>query len=706
MATVLGVCLVIVIGFAAVTSIIARRQHAVEDWRRQTSAIALILAENASQQMSSAYLTLDAVTDLVKSLGSRDAAALQADFSSLATHKMLRDKAATSPQIDVISIVSSTGKVINFSRQYPVPSFNLAERDYFKAHRDNAALDGFISTPIRNKVNGNWTFYISRRLNDPAGNFIGLVVLGISTPYYSDFYERASLEGRATITLLRDDFVILTRYPIRDDLMGKANLTGSTHKVVHERKLKHDVVVTDAPRVSKGGRNSTRMGAVRVVDKYPLIINFSIEEEMYLEEWRKSSITTGIVAMASMLAIMLSFTLLVKILRRREADLAVTNELRKQADAANHAKSLLLADMVRQQDALRDASDRLEAIFDHAADGIVTIDEHGNIESFNRAAERIFGYAAAEVIGLPGSVLGPQALPDLLQMAESGDGFAQTGQLHLETNRMRKDGTTFPAELSLGKFHLSGQRKLITIIRDITERRKMEQVKNEFISTVSHELRTPLTSIRGALSLLTSGVLGDLPSAATPLVSIAQQNSERLTRLINDLLDVQKIEAGKMAFHFSTQPLPALMQTACALNRNFGERLGVAIDLLPSVPNVQVKVDPDRFQQVLSNLLSNACKYSSAGGRVTLQALLLSPVSVRIEVSDQGPGIAEAFRERIFQKFSQADSSDTRAREGTGLGLAIAQAIVQQMHGVLNYRSVPGQGATFYIDLPVLNSPG
>jgi signal transduction histidine kinase len=240
------------------------------------------------------------------------------------------------------------------------------------------------------------------------------------------------------------------------------------------------------------------------------------------------------------------------------------------------------------------------------------------------------------------------------------------------------------------------------MVRDITERKKIERMKAEFVSTVSHELRTPLTSIRGSLGLIMAGVAGALPEQARELVGIAHKNSDRLTRLINDILDMERIESGKMRFDLKPQHLMPIVEQAVEAIRGYGQELGVGFEIVASQPAARVNVDADRLLQVLANLLSNAAKFSPRASRVEVAVSGAAGNKVRVAVADRGPGIPEEFRGGIFQKFSQADASDTRAKGGSGLGLSISKAIVEKLGGEIAFESIAGMGTTFYVDLPAL----
>ena len=247
-------------------------------------------------------------------------------------------------------------------------------------------------------------------------------------------------------------------------------------------------------------------------------------------------------------------------------------------------------------------------------------------------------------------------------------------------------------------------RQAVGTWNDITEYKKVERLKKEFVSTVSHELRTPLTSIRGSLGLVAGGVAGELPQQAKSLVDIAFKNSERLLGLINDLLDVEKIESGKMKFDLKSSRLMEIVDQCLDNNQGVAQQYRVSFEMKERISeNLQVMVDEMRLMQVLSNLLSNAAKFSPKDGVVEI-GVTQNGKRLRVSVKDYGSGIPHAFRSSIFQKFSQADSSDTRQKGGTGLGLSIAKAIIEHLHGTIGFDTIEGEGATFWVELPQWDS--
>jgi len=241
----------------------------------------------------------------------------------------------------------------------------------------------------------------------------------------------------------------------------------------------------------------------------------------------------------------------------------------------------------------------------------------------------------------------------------------------------------------------------IGTVQDITEHRQLEAMKSGFVSTVSHELRTPLTAISGSLGLIMGGVLGEPPAAMKQMLDIAHKNSQRLAYLVNDLLDMEKLIAGKMYFDLQAQPLMPLLELSLESNHAYGKQYQVSFVVTERADDVQVLVDSVRLQQVAANFLSNAAKFSPVGGQVEI-AVRIENANVRVKVSDHGPGIPAEFHRRIFQKFSQADSTDTRQKGGTGLGLAISKELIERMGGHIGFVSNPGQGTTFFFELPVV----
>jgi signal transduction histidine kinase len=245
----------------------------------------------------------------------------------------------------------------------------------------------------------------------------------------------------------------------------------------------------------------------------------------------------------------------------------------------------------------------------------------------------------------------------------------------------------------------------LCVIVDITDRKRLDRLKDEFVSTVSHELRTPMTSIFASLALLTSGAGGKMPDSATRLLTIAYANCQRLVRLIDDILDIQKLESGQSVFRLERVNIRPLVEKTQESLRGFARDHGVSVRLDVASNDCQVYVDPDRLVQVVTNLLSNAVKFSPPDTEV-LVGIERRNDTVVVLVRDRGPGIPDEFKSRIFQKFAQADGKDSREKSGTGLGLNIVKQIVERLGGQVGFRDAEGGGTVFYVVLPCAGPKG
>jgi len=376
-----------------------------------------------------------------------------------------------------------------------------------------------------------------------------------------------------------------------------------------------------------------------------------------------------------------------------------TEEMTLLTQALNHASS----NLAFQEREILAGARRLQTVLDNAADGVITFNPEGAIESFSKGAESAFGYRAADVVGKNVALLLPQ--PTVPEGAEPENPADAAWRISGgEVTAQRRDGSEFPVDLSINEVVLDDERLFIGIVRDLTERKKVDRLKSEFIATVSHELRTPITSIRGSLSLVLGGVAGNIPRETQMMLEIAHNNSVRLLHLVNDILDMEKIEAGKMVFNMKPLDITEVVAQSIAANQSYADQHQVRFVLAPESPAATVNADSDRLLQVMANLLSNAAKWSNPADEVRI-AVSREHDQVRVAVTDHGSGVPEEFRDRIFSKFSQADASDSRKKaNGTGLGLSITKKIVEHLGGDIGFDSQVGVGTTFYFDLPALEN--
>jgi PAS domain S-box-containing protein len=401
--------------------------------------------------------------------------------------------------------------------------------------------------------------------------------------------------------------------------------------------------------------------------------------------------------------------------------------------AVPHADGLIFAtgrDITEHKAAmeqLRDNATRINAILDTVADGIVTINERGIVETINPAAERLFGYTAAEVIGHNVDMLMPE--PYHSQHGAYLEHYQVTGEQRvIGIGRMvegkRKDGSIFPLELAVSEMLLGDGQHYTASIRDITARKQIElqlcvardeaqqanAAKSAFLATMSHEIRTPMNGVIGMIDVLHQS---SLKGYQVEIVDLIRESAYSLLDIIEDILDVSKIEAGKLELESAPMTVADVVEKACATLDHLAEKKRVELTLFtdPAIP-AEVLGDAGRLRQILINLASNAIKFSSGQdreGRVSVRAILVmrSPdqVVVEIHIADNGIGMDEEMLSKLFLPFTQADASTTRRFGGTGLGLVITRHLVELMSGEIAVQSAPGMGSTFTIRLPFAPLP-
>lgn len=351
---------------------------------------------------------------------------------------------------------------------------------------------------------------------------------------------------------------------------------------------------------------------------------------------------------------------------------------------------------------IKESEARLQALFDNASEGMFFRDIDGRYEMVNITFANRLGFDdVSQIVGKTVFDLYPREDAELYRL----DDIACMGNREISSTEVEiplPNGTEL-VQFAI-KFPIVSADGFVIGIGgidiDITERKNLERMKNEFISTVSHELRTPLTSIKGSLGLVVDGALGVLPSEANNMVDVAYRNTNRLISLVNDVLDMEKIASGAMNYDFQRLDVSILVKEALDAARGYMTEYGDRQIVTDIEEGVFVNGDAKRLDQVIANLLSNAIKFSHAGGEVKVVVSRRND-EVLVSIIDHGDGIPESFHGRLFERFSQADSSDTREKGGTGLGLNISKSIIEMHGGVIDFESQVGQGSTFYFRMPL-----
>ena len=356
----------------------------------------------------------------------------------------------------------------------------------------------------------------------------------------------------------------------------------------------------------------------------------------------------------------------------------------------------LRIDAYFREKALKESEEKYHLIFDSAPLGLVHYDNTGVITEFNERFINIIGEDKHNLANF--SLLNDTHDPNLRQ-AILNTLRGKFGQYEGKSNALGgdkdKDIRLYCRGIQSEDGEILGG---VSIMEDITEDKRVERLKSEFVSTVSHELRTPLTAIRGAVGLLNEGVVGDLPIEARKLTEISEVNTNRLLMLIDDILDISKIELGELSYDFHLMDVRRFLEEVVRVIETYARQHDVKLVLKRYCNDVFINADHDRMMQVMYNLLSNAIKFSPHNGKVTISMECIDE-GVKISIADSGPGIPKEFQGVLFDRFTQFDSSDSRRTGGTGLGLNITKALVEKHHGKIDFETGK-DGTTFYIILP------
>ena len=421
------------------------------------------------------------------------------------------------------------------------------------------------------------------------------------------------------------------------------------------------------------------------IDRSPVVRSLIIFVVFLAAAWLSFSTMYHGTDPATVLSLLATVT--VAILVRQMLLLADNDRLRARLEQRVAERSTELAEVTQ----------RADLMVNSVEDGVYGVDSVGRITFVNPAGARLLGTRRSELLGASAHQrFHSHSAGDCYLRAIVHTGVATTG---IEDSYRTTDGRQIPVEVSASPMVDSrGVRGVVVVFRDITRRREVDQLKNEFVSMVSHELKTPLTAIRGSLGLLSGGALGELTPPATRMVEIALESSERLTRLINEILDMERIEAGSLPMEISSHASAELLQAAYDQVQVLAS--DAAITVVIATAEGVVLADADRVVQTLINLVGNAIKFSPPGSRVVMAAAPAPEDQVAFRVVDQGRGIPTDRLELIFERFEQVDSSDARDKGGSGLGLAISRSIVHRLGGRIWAENNPDGGSTFTFTMP------
>ncbi|MGR0185296.1 response regulator [Azospirillum aestuarii] len=682
----------------------ADREEAVSHARDRTLSAARLLHEHVRRTVATSDLVLQRVDDRLRP---REVEAVGRD---LPLWQELRAMSDAMPEVSSIWILDAAGNGLLTTRQFPSPPMNNADRAFFKAHRNGEAFH--IGGMIRGRLTGQPTFTISRRIGT-VENFQGVANIALDLDYFRSFFDGLNIGRGGAVAVYREDGTLLFSL---SGLDTAASLSGAPSGAPPDTPPVTRPM-DEAPRATGGTifsqspvDGSERIVANLRVQDLPLIVQVGMSRDEALTPWRERTVHGGLLVLLAVAACAALAMAAARSLSREEVGrrrLAETN-----ADLDATARSLELANR-----AFAGANRRLNLILQSASEGICGVDRDERITFANPAACALTGYSNEEMLGRSLHVLLHHTRADgtpaptidcpVFEVLRTGEARGGSEDIY-----WRKDGTSFPVEFAASPMLEDGRVEgAVVVFHEIAERKRAEEAlrqsksvaeaasraKSEFLANMSHEIRTPMNAILGLVHLLQQT---DLSTRQRDYAQKIRVSAQSLLGILNDILDFSKVEAGKLELERVEFRLDDLLQNLAVIVGAAAQDkdIEVLFSVGPEVP-LDIVGDPLRLQQVLINLAGNAIKFTEAGEVVvSVRAVEVTEerAVLTFSIRDTGIGIDAEQKERLFQAFSQADSSTTRRYGGTGLGLAICTRLVTLMGGVMDVTSEPGRGSDFH----------
>jgi signal transduction histidine kinase len=689
----IGLGIVTVTILAAAAMILDLRERSLGDYRREVANLSTVLAEQTQRYVQVADLVLQEVQARVATLSIDAPTTFRTRMMADDIHTLLRRRLENLPQANAFVVLDADGNLVNTSRDPPMPTVNAADRTYFRHFRavDDPGL--FVTTPLVDKVTSQPTLFLVRRINGPEHRFLGVVLATIDLKHLAGFYQAIGLPSGESVTLLRRDGLVVVRYPDPTHDAGKRIAVGESWYAL----------------VAGGGgtyRSNGFLGgkpalvSVKPLSAYPLVIDVSVPEDVALAAWRQQAVMLTVAALIAAAGFIVVFRVLAIVFRRQQMQ-----------NAELQATTAALRTSERQ---LAEKSKLLETTLEHMDQGLMMIANDRTIPVSNSRA--------AELLGLPCELLaGCPRFEDVLTYQWSQNEFIGSDErfqdfvrraLLLDGPRLYERTRPNGRVLEVRTTPLPDGEAVRTFT-DVTERHAASvalaqekeraeaanRAKSEFLANMSHELRTPLNAIIGFAELIRDQARGPLPAEYVQDARDIHASGQHLLELINEVLDLSKIEAGRYDYVEENLDLGQLVRRCAGMVSLRAREGGVTVQGVESVSGT-VSGDRRAIRQVLLNVLGNAVKFTPPGGSVSLSMARRDDGSLALVIADTGIGIQPAALDTLCEPFRQADASISRRFGGTGLGLAISRKLLALHDAALEIESRPEEGTTVRIVFP------
>ena len=658
------------------------RVDRITDEMRGAQSLSVVLAEQTARTIQAVDLVVQQAQAMVldREVQNPDQFRLQTNTEDV--HRFLANRLKNLPQAESLTLIDDAGKVTSYSRSWPTPVVDTSDRDYFRYLRDHNSAEAFVGPPIQSKINGEWTITIARRLNGPNGEFLGIAAGYVRAHYFEDFYKAVSTRDGETISLLRRDGILISRHPSIDAIVGDKLSSASPWY----ENLAHGGGTYRTPGYIGG---IPRILSVQPVHGYPLAITAGVSEDVALAPWRRQSIIIAIGALGAVVGFTILFrALAVQFRRLEERSLALTQSEDRFRDFA-----LTSSDWFWETDQ--------EHRFRYLSEGV---------RAFGFSADELLGRSRMELAAASGNTAAGwddhflllerhEPLRDFVYKWRNEAG--REGVASVSGNPFFDVKGRFLGYRGTGR-DITEQVQTERLLRETKEAAEAANMaKSQFLANMSHELRTPLNAIIGFSESLELGIRGALQPEQAEYIKLIHQSGEHLHNVINDILDLAKVDAGKFELNDEAGIDPhAIVESTVTLMRGHAIAGGISLSSEIASELPPLICDSTRLKQILLNLISNALKFTEEAGSVVVGVHRGPEGSVVFEVSDTGPGMTADEIEIALQPFGQIDAGHTRQFEGTGLGLPLAQRFAELHGGTLRIESEKGRGTTVSITIP------